>query len=243
MADQETERIKAVKRFEKFDFALNKGIQGILKIAAEVYESPAAFITLIAEHEQWFKVRHGFEILNMPRETSFCTHTIMRHEPMVVSDALDDERFVNSPFVRQIPNIRFYAGAALSDYEGQNIGTLCIMDVHPKSVPEEKKKLLVMLAKQAIHLMELDMSYQATSERTQQVEQQNMAFREIALAQSDDLDESLVNMTNVLNIINGSTGTPPEVIQILEDAANTLDGRIKKLKKSTEDAKKIYLPG
>lgn len=240
MEAQELERIKAVKRFEKFDFALNKGIQNILKMAAEVYDAPAAFITLIDEHDQWFKVRHGFEILNMPRETSFCTHTILRHEPLIVCDALEDEKFANSPFVKDVPNIRFYAGAALSDYDGQNIGTLCIMDIKPKTIPEDKKKLLVMLAKQAIHLMELDMNYQCMSDKLDNVARQNVAFREISYAQSKDLDEPLNMIMKSVNLVrNNDTHSG---LHLLENAVNNLNERLDEIKRALEEAKKIYTP-
>ena len=60
MIYNETARLEAVKRFDRYDFDLNKNLDGILKLAADIYESPAAFVTLIDEENQWFKVRHGF---------------------------------------------------------------------------------------------------------------------------------------------------------------------------------------
>src|SRR4051812_19461236 len=165
MDTMELERVKAMRRFEKFDFAMSNAIHGILRVAADIFNTPAAFITLIDEHDQWFKVNHGFEVQHMPRDTSFCAHTIMKHEPLVVCDTQNDDRFLDNPFVKNAPNIRFYAGAALTDYQGMNVGTLCVMDAEPKTISEEKKQLILVLAKQAVHLMEMDLNYQALREK------------------------------------------------------------------------------
>jgi len=65
MVAGDVERIKAVKRFENFDFALHNGLQGLLEIAADIYETPAAFITLVDDEDQVFKVNHGFQVHTM----------------------------------------------------------------------------------------------------------------------------------------------------------------------------------
>ena len=121
----EKDRLNAVKRFDHFNYDLNKNLQGILQLATNLYATPVAFITLIDENEQLFKVKRGFEVLKMPRDTSFCTHTIMQDTAMVVNDAFADHRFTGNPLVINPPNIRFYAGAPLTTNDGQNVGTLC----------------------------------------------------------------------------------------------------------------------
>ena len=186
MPDQETGRLKAVKRFEKYDFNLNANLRDILRLASDIYETPAAFITLIDKKAQWFKVNYGFDVSQMPRNTSFCTHTITQKETMVVPDAADDIRFSNNPFVYNMPNVRFYAGAPLADNSGYNIGTICVMDVRPKTVSEDKKEQLNILAKQAIHIMELDLTYKLLNEKMQQIELQNKTLLNIAFIQSHE---------------------------------------------------------
>src|SRR5271163_2801961 len=120
--DLELARLEAVNRFKAFDFDLNLNLDGILKLAADIYETPVAFITLIDEHDQWFKVKRGFEVFSMPRATSFCTHTIAQRDVMIIPDTSEDERFIDNPLVKNVPNIRFYAGAPLATYDGDNIG-------------------------------------------------------------------------------------------------------------------------
>jgi GAF domain-containing protein len=242
MDNQELERIKSVKRFEHFDFTLNNAIHGVLKIAADTYEAPAAFITLIGEDDQWFKVNHGFEVLKMPRETSFCTHTILMREPMVVSDALADDRFATNPLVVNTPNIRFYAGAALTDHQGQNIGTLCVMDAKPKVISEEKKQLLMILAKQAIHLMELEYNYQQLGERLNKAEQQNAALKDIAFIQSYEFRKPLGKIAELVSSIKAQDKDYPDgPLLMLESLVTEIGEKIDTIELSTEAARNAFI--
>lgn len=50
----------------------------------------------------------------MPRDISFCAHTILQTDPLIVNDMQQDERFHDNPLVIQAPFIRFYAGYRFS---------------------------------------------------------------------------------------------------------------------------------
>jgi len=242
MGRSETERINAVKRFEKFDFDLNTNFNGLLQLAADIYETPAAFITLIDENDQWFKVNRGFDIQCMPRNISFCTHTIMQDNAMVVNDAQNDERFDMNPFVNNAPNVRFYAGASLSTHDGNNIGTLCVMDVRPKDMPESKKQLLEILAKQAIYLMELDLTYKLLNEKMGQIALQNTSLLEIAFIQSHEFRGPVTTIMGLMNIIKeDGYQDPKQYLLMLEQAVAKLDEKIHIVVESTAMAKAAYV--
>ena len=242
MMDLEIARLNAVSRFQAFDFDLNMNLDGILKLAADIYETPVAFITLIDEHDQWFKIKRGFEVFRMPRATSFCTHTIMQHDALIVPDALQDERFTDNPLVRNVPNIRFYAGAPLATYDGNNIGTLCVMDVQTKEISENKKVLLGILAKQAIHLMELELTHKLLDEKMQQVEKQNKVLMDIAFIQSHEFRGPVASILGLMNIIKEEQyKSPKEHLMMMEEAVNMLDEKIHIVVKSTEVAKSAYI--
>src|SRR4051794_31507390 len=59
----------------------------IVRAASTLFKTPMAFLTLLEEHRQWIKAAIGSSITETPREISFCSHTIMSDEVMVVSDA------------------------------------------------------------------------------------------------------------------------------------------------------------
>ena len=238
----ERERLNAVKQFEQFNFDLDKNLQGILQLASHLYETPVAFITLIDEENQWFKVTKGFEVLQMPRKTSFCTHTIMSSEVMIVADAFKDERFVDAPLVKNVPNIRFYAGAPLATSTGLNIGTLCVMDTETRTVSDEKRHLLAVLAQQAIHLMELELTYKLLNDKMQQVELQNNALKDIAFIQSHEFRAPLCTIMGIMSLIKDEAyESPKEYLLMMEDAIDKLDEKIHMVVRSTEMANSMVI--
>ena len=116
MNTDEISRLHAVHRFTISGFDLTQGLEGLLQLAAAIFDVPAAFVTLLDADDQWFVANHGFEVKWMPRTTSFCTHVIQQSGPMVVPDATRDDRFLANPLIVQPPNVRFYAGAPLTTF-------------------------------------------------------------------------------------------------------------------------------
>ena len=75
---------------------------------------------------------------------------------MVVTNALDDPRFADNPLVTGAPFIRFYAGAPLKHSTGMALGTLCLIDSHPKRLEPEELDHLKVLA----HMVTMELQNQ-----------------------------------------------------------------------------------
>ena len=104
----------------------------ITQFAAKLCDVPVALVSLVEKERQRFLARAGLEERETPRPTSFCAHAMLHPEPMVVPDALLDERFSVNPLVTGHPHIRFYAGAPLISHEGAPLGSLCVIDTRPR---------------------------------------------------------------------------------------------------------------
>ena len=151
----EIERLNALDRMELLDTPAEEAFDRITRLAGTVLETPIVLISLIDKSRQWFKSKHGLDADETPREVAFCDYTIRNPEPMVVEDALLDDRFADNPLVAGEPGIRFYAGVPLRTRDGHNIGTLCAIDLKPRPISEKQLTVLEDLARLAVDEMEL----------------------------------------------------------------------------------------
>ncbi|HEY0064648.1 MAG TPA: GAF domain-containing protein [Telluria sp.] len=141
----ESERLAALYELLLLDTPPEQRFDTIVEFAASEFEVPICLISLIDHDRQWFKSRLGLEACSTPRDISFCAHAILQPEIMVVPDALADERFFDNPLVTSEPHIRFYAGAPLTLPSGQPIGTLCIIDIKPRTLDAVELQILASL--------------------------------------------------------------------------------------------------
>ena len=110
-------------------------------------------MTLIEAERQVIVSRQGLEITETPRNVSFCTHTILTDEVLVVTDAGQDDRFRSNPFVAGEPHVRFYAGAPLI-YQGENrLGSLCLLDFRPRTFSRAEQTELTRLAEHVVSIL------------------------------------------------------------------------------------------
>jgi len=116
----------------------------IAALAAELFGTSMAVVSIVGREAQWFIGRFGLDLRGTSRDASFCTYTIQAHAPLVVRDALEDERFKSNPYVLGGPRVRFYAGAPIYAPTGECVGAVCVMDGAPRAglSPTEHVQLL-----------------------------------------------------------------------------------------------------
>lgn len=143
----EEERLQAVYRLGLLDTAAEERFDRHTRIAAAVFDAPIALLTLIDRDRQWYKSHLGFNFSETPRDIGFCSHAILEDAPLVVNDALRDDRFAENPVVIGDPHVRFYAGIPLRTADGARVGALCIVDHRPRNLNPTQIKMLQDIAR------------------------------------------------------------------------------------------------
>jgi len=143
----ETERLAALRHLDILDTGEEEEFNRIVDLAVSLFGTAAAVISLVDHDRQWFKAVRGLGVTQTPRNIAFCAHTILQDGVCLVNDARQDARFAANPLVTGAPGIRFYAGAPLRTESGYKVGTLCLIDFHPRQdFGPAEQTLLVKLA-------------------------------------------------------------------------------------------------
>jgi len=173
MDAQEALRLSALRAYRVLDTDPDAAIDRLVGLAGNLFSTPISLVSLIDEERQWFKAMVGLEASETPRDQAFCAHAIAMgpHAVMVVEDASQDPRFANNPLVTGAPEIRFYAGATLTNPEGQNLGTLCVIDTKPRPRPSDAElERLQLLARIVVDEFELTRANRQAREKQRLLE-------------------------------------------------------------------------
>ena len=165
MLNKELERLQTVSRFINLKINKEQQLDEIVKMAAQICQTPIARITLIDADTQHIIFGFGSDQRRTSKKDAFCVYTIEQYKLMIVPDAKKDKRFINNPFVNGDPHIRFYAGAPLTTQDGYNLGTLCVVDLHPRQLSDIQQDMLGTLSRQIIQILEFEMSLKMLKEQ------------------------------------------------------------------------------
>ena len=155
----EPARLEALRASGALDARAAPLFEAASKRAADIFDVPLAMVTLIDEDRQQVGAAYGPLLapdasgvaavtsseLALPRPLSICGHVVATAQTLVVPDVSRDLRFVGNPALAA-KGVRFYAGAPLRDASGYILGTLCLLDVEPRSMNQREVKLLEAMA-------------------------------------------------------------------------------------------------
>ena len=141
-------------RYDIFDTQPDACFDNITALAAEVLQTPIAFISLVGADRIWFKSLRGLEVRQLPLDDGLCSATIEQGAPHVVTDTMASPQTRNHPLVTADPAIGFYAGVPFEADDGRVHGVLGVMDFKPRTLPAAMLRQLKSLALLAVDQLE-----------------------------------------------------------------------------------------
>lgn len=152
----EEERVLSLEHLNILDSAPEQNFDDLVLLATTLCETPIALVSLVDRERQWFKACVGLDVRETHRDLAFCAHAILEPDDvLVVEDATQDPRFKHNALVLGEPHIRFYAGAPIRTDAGHPLGTVCVIDTKPRTLPDHQRRALQALARQTAALLQL----------------------------------------------------------------------------------------
>lgn len=152
----EARRLAALHRYGILDAPSDPDLEAITRLASHIAGTEVAVINLIDADRQVQPAATGMEPGVFTRDQSMCAHVVAEDAPIHVTDARDDPRFADNPFVTgDIADVRLYASHPLRTPDGFAIGSLCVVDSQPGDLDEHRLAALEDLSHQVVQLLEL----------------------------------------------------------------------------------------
>lgn len=104
----------------------------LVQEAKSHFGADAAWVSLVDGDRQFFVANTAPQGRGAPAELTACQYTVEGDEPLIIENTLRDERTKDSPMM-DLGQLRFYAGAPIRSADGEKIGTLCVLNVLPRS--------------------------------------------------------------------------------------------------------------
>ena len=234
--ENEAQRLEWLRQCAILDTLPEEAFDEAAQLAAELCRVPTAAINLVDADRQWSKAAVGQDKTQDPRTMSFCAHTILQPDLLVVPDARSDTRFAQNPLVTGEPFIRFYAGAPLITSEGFGLGSLCVVDRVPRRLTDAQAAVLRLLARQITGRIELMRHVHLQGELIADRDRLLRESREIVAQQREFLRDVLSSVTDGRLTLCASADDLPLPLAPFAGPITLSGGGIRELRRQTVGA-------
>lgn len=159
----EQDRLKKLRDYEILDTPPETAFDTIAILAAEIFDSPNAYVTFVDEERVFFKANMGDDrkSYEIKRNESFCSLSILENEVTFFEDVSLIPNLKSTINITD-SNVKFYAGAPLITLEGFKLGTVCVTDIVTRKPTPRQLNMLSMLATIVMEKLELRIAARKT---------------------------------------------------------------------------------
>lgn len=120
------------------------------RLAQAIVGGSVSLVSFVDEHGQVLPGALGLPEpwagrRGMPLSHALCLHVVRSGEPLVVTDAREDDVLADSPAIADLGAVA-YAGFPLRDATGRTVGSLCVIDHEPRAWAPAELEVLQDLA-------------------------------------------------------------------------------------------------
>ncbi|MFL5381796.1 MAG: GAF domain-containing protein [Longimicrobiaceae bacterium] len=183
-------RLAAVRATGLLDTPAEPAFDRLTRLAVRLLRVPASFLSLVDEERDFYKAATGFgEPLAEARELqgrTFCHYSIAGatpQRPLVIPDTRADTVYRRVPTVDSL-GVAAYLGVPIM-VEGEAVGSMCAIDLVPRSWTDEEVEILTELAASAQREITLRMALDAARRRGEELRRAYQEREELLGATSD----------------------------------------------------------
>ncbi|KAB2805381.1 GAF domain-containing sensor histidine kinase [Phaeocystidibacter luteus] len=212
-------RAQAAEEFKRISEEEKSALEEIVDLASRICGTKMAMVTFVTEEVQYLQAAKNLDVSTTPRDLAFCSHTILGDDLFQVKDTWEDERFHDNPYVRDNPNIRFYAGMPLETVNGIKLGALCVIDSEPGGLTDAQSEALRILSTQVMKRLELSKTQRELEEQNHRLTRINALRSKLINVMAHDIRGPLSSIRVVVDMMSEGSFTPEEMI----DFGDTVD--------------------
>ncbi|MEQ8857545.1 MAG: GAF domain-containing sensor histidine kinase [Pseudomonadales bacterium] len=218
--DAEAARLRALESTRLLDSGPEESFDRFTRLAGAMLGAPVSLVSLVDRDRQYFKSHFGLgEPWATQRETplshSFCQHVVRSRQPLVISDAENDDRVRGNPAIEDL-GVRAYLGVPLLGVRNQVLGSFCAIDNAPRQWRAEDVRMMQDLGAAVMREIELrSLSAEALSGLVTLQELENQRDEMVHMLVHDLRNPltSLLAGLDMLEILPGITGQQSKYIE------------------------------
>lgn len=149
MSPHDFYQVNALHAFDLLASSAEVRFERLTRLAKRLFNVPVAFVSLVDAQRPWLSPKQGHAQGYGQAQRHDGRHAFAATDLLVVQDTVLDDRFQRNPLVMGEANMRFYAGCPIRVGNGDQLGTLCLLDNQPRAFDDDDQALLRDLAKMA----------------------------------------------------------------------------------------------
>lgn len=146
LSRDESKRLAAIDLLKNPDKGRDDALEKYIHLICHLLSMPMGFVSILDEEKQYIKSAQNVAVTETSLSEAFCAQTLKQSKTFICHDTHQHPTFRDYHAVKEAPFIRFYAGCPLKTQDGVPVGTLCILDTHPRELSDDQLDLFEKIA-------------------------------------------------------------------------------------------------